>query len=325
MTTNASTATAIRRYAAWLTVLALAAAVWLPAWPAAADQAVGQLAFQTDQQGTCCRIATINTDGSGERVLMGMYGFDAAWSPDGATLAFAGIGKGGRFDVLRVRLGPQGQTYQLQNLTNAKSRDTSPAWFPDGNRLAFISDRTGAFNLYTMTASGTEQTNVLPESSNDCGCFSPWDVFAQPAVSPDGTKLAFTSDRATPGGALNIFLLDLTTGVVTALTSDTDPAAVNAEPDFSPDGGRIAWAHGTITQTGIWVMNADGSAKTPLTSGGANDTQPDYAPDGSQLAFTRGTPPGRQIWLMSATGNHQRQVTHDGADDERPDWRPAAP
>jgi hypothetical protein len=104
MTTNASTGTAMRRYAAWLTVLAPATTRQLPAWPAAADQAVGQLAFQTDQQGTCCRIATINTDGSGERVLMGMYGFDAAWSPDGATLALAGIGKGGRFDVLSVRL-----------------------------------------------------------------------------------------------------------------------------------------------------------------------------------------------------------------------------
>ena len=71
-----------------------------------------------------------------------------------------------------------------QPLTTNKKDDLSPAWSPNGQRIAFSSDRTGAGDIYVMNANGSSQTRLT-----DVGA-----IEVEPDWSPDGTKLAFSTN-----------------------------------------------------------------------------------------------------------------------------------
>jgi hypothetical protein len=98
--------------------------------------------------------------------------------------------------------------------------------------------------------------------------------------------------------------------------SGLESLADGTAPDWSADGEKIAFARGAD----IWVMNADGTEDTPLTSGPAIDNAPAWSADGEQLLFDRkegGS--GLTIWTMNADGTDQRPLAGGAA----PDWSPA--
>ena len=100
------------------------------------------------------------------------------------------------------------------------------------------------------------------------------------------------------------------------------------EPQYSPDGSRIVF----VRQTGgtgrfeIWIMNADGSGQTPLTtvSGNIQDGRPSFSPDGQRIAWSRftGPPPNQDIYIMNADGSNQTQVTSGPGQDYAPEFSP---
>jgi TolB protein len=102
----------------------------------------------------------------------------------------------------------------------------------------------------------------------------------------------------------------------------------DTQPAFSPDGQRIAF----VRSGQIWVMNADGTAKTRLTApSGYTDDEPSWSPDGQKIAFQRccypipGWPPEiSQIFTVDAAGQNARNVsgTLGSTSDFHPDWSP---
>jgi len=130
-----------------------------------------------------------------------------------------------------------------------------------------------------------------------------------PAVSRDGTRLAYVSYR---NDAPEIFIAQLGLGRSLQLTHGAQSFA----PAWSPDGQRIAWASNASGNMEIWVAGADGADPHPITSSIAADTAPTWSPNGRELAFTSdrgGTP---QIWLMDSEGLNLRRLTgiySDGA------------
>ena len=70
-------------------------------------------------------------------------------------------------------------------LTRNEAWDSSPAWSPDGRRIAFQSDRDGAGEIYAMDGDGSNQTRLTRDLASDM----------EPALSPDGRRMAFESDR----------------------------------------------------------------------------------------------------------------------------------
>lgn len=103
-------------------------------------------------------------------------------------------------------------------LTNSPGGDTSPAWSPDGSRIAFDSDRTGNFDIYVMNAEGTGTTRIAGTSAND----------ADPVWSPDGTRIAFHSNRV--GGGFQILVTSADGAAETQLTG---PPGVNLGADWT--------------------------------------------------------------------------------------------
>jgi len=191
----------------------------------------------------------------------------------------------------------------------AEGQNIGPAWSPDGNRIAFVSDREGSLDIFLMNADGSDQTNLTKHPSDDGGG-------GPPAWSPDGARIAFDSDRSGNG---EIYVMSADGSASSNLTSHP---ADDAGPSWSPDGRRIAFASDRDGDLDIYLMNADGSEVVNVTEDPADDGRPSWSPDGSHMAFVSDRDGNREMYVMSADGSDVRRLTDDAGVDETPVWSP---
>jgi large repetitive protein len=118
------------------------------------------------------------------------------------------------------------------------------------------------------------------------------------------------------------------------VTGDPSAPAFALEPDYSPDGTKIAFRSGRTAAAEIYTVNADGTGLTQLTSNSVKDYAPAWSPDGSMIAFAsnRNDPDPAtcvglwgcniDIFVMPATGGSPVQVTFDNGSDAFPQFSP---
>jgi Tol biopolymer transport system component len=183
------------------------------------------------------------------------------------------------------------------------------AAFPGANgKIAFQSDRDGNREIYSMNRDGTSPTNLTNHSDADF----------DPAFSPDGLKIAFTSSRA--GGGFEIFTMNVDGTGVTQLTNATDQ---DRNPAWSPDGQRLVFQSARDGNFEIYSMNADGTAQTRLTSNPARDENPAWSPDGTKIAFESDrTDPSYDIYTMTPSGSSVTPIAPQSGEDRQPNWSP---
>jgi TolB protein len=232
--------------------------------------------------------------------------------------------------------------------TQVNWKDGSPAWSPDGTRLAFYSERGGNAEIYVMHADGTGVTQLTRTSADE----------GYPSWSPDGRTIAFDSDRdgnfdifamnadgtnvrpltrhpardvsATwaPDGASIVFMSDRDAGGFDAYRSAPDPSASATRltrtgttwfPVFAPDGQMLAFHVGRDVHT----MPSAGGELRRLTTDPANGMYPSWSPDGRRLAFMSWRNGKTELFTMNADGSDQQPlVSMDRGDAVDPRWSP---
>lgn len=151
----------------------------------------------------------------------------------------------------------------------AGSRENSRgAWSPDGDRIAFGSDRGGEMNLWVRSLRDGKTRRVTTGAGNDY----------QPNWSPDARSLVFFSGRA---GAIDIWRQDID-GDLTRLTRGE---GININPFFSPDGNRIAFMSDRDGRLEVFVMSADGRDVRQITTCGVGGHFLRWTADGARVIF----------------------------------------
>ena len=199
------------------------------------------------------------------------------------------------------------------DLTEKKTVNDKRGLIAHGNaaftlvRIAFASDRDGNWEIYVMNADGTAQTRLTNDAADD----------QNPAWSPDGSKIAFQSDRY--GSGYRIYVMNADGTAQTRLTG----VGYDENPAWSPDGSKIAFHTRGGGSAEIHVMNADGTGQTRLTNNWPiQDFAPSWSPGGSKIAFVSDRDGDDEIYVMNADGTGQTNLTNDPAIDHSPAWSP---
>ncbi len=220
-------------------------------------------------------------------------------------------------DLYTVNVNGTGQ----QNLTRDPGLDdTMPAWSPDGSQIAFASNQTGDYDIFVWGVSGAQdQADVAgstEEVSERVNLTNNPAKDMHPAWSPDGSQLAFESDRS---GQWQVWVMGSDGSNLRQLT--TGPAD-SGNPAWSPDGSQIAFASNRTGNFDLYLVNVSGGEPDNLTRTPANEFYPAWSPQGDQLAFRSDQDDNRQIYVIDAKGGSMRRLLYTTADDDQPVWSP---
>jgi len=151
-------------------------------------------------------------------------------------------------------------------LSRGESTDRQPVYSPDGEWVAFSSNRGGGMNLWLVSTATGNLRRVTDANVN-------WD----PAWSRDGKRLLWSSNR---GGNFEIWTADVDGGGPRQLTQDGG----NAEnPTATPDGQWVVYSSGNPQKAGLWKIHPDGSGAVQVVKGRVS--LPDVSPDGRRVLY----------------------------------------
>jgi Tol biopolymer transport system component len=270
----------------------------------------------------------VNADGSGEKRLARCgqatgcnwgYSSGISWSPDGSKLVFSDRSS---LYVVKANGGePRRLTHCTVTVTHSASgaiegwdkkscQDLSPAWSPDGSRIAFARMGNTGEILHVVNANGSG-LKALTRSLRSA---------SDPVWSPDGGSIVFNVGEG-------IYTVHADGSHVMPLVPFSGPPGGGpGQPSWSPDGTRILYdsTPGYSTHSGghyrfeVWVMNANGTGRRRLYHSACCTSFsgfPTWSPDGKYIAFDLDVNPHPQVrpsgmYLMDADGRHLHRLTH---------------
>ena len=239
--------------------------------------------------------------GNPDRVTTGLEVRDFRFSRDGSRLVYSKgrwVSNFWRVPILQNRPATWADAEQI-TFDQAYIEQLNVS--PDGQRVAYSSDRTGNQDLYVMPIGGAA-LQLTADPAPD------W----APDWTPDGRGLVFYSYRT---GNRELWVMPATGGAAMQLTRNP---SVDFVSHWSPDGREIAFTSNRTGNLDIWVISADGKESRQITRHLALDSNPTWSPDGRWLAFhsNRGGP--FQLWRVSSQSGEEQLLTRGAG--QSPSW-----
>jgi TolB protein len=189
----------------------------------------------------------------------------------------------------------------------------SPAWSPDGTRIAYMQFAADGSKPIVLQVLGTGTRTVLPTTSGSQNI--------TPVFTPDGSGLMFARMNDQGVSLYGANVRDLC--CVERLTGGR--FAENFSPAYSPDGRRVVFVSTRAGGQQIYAMAADGTDQDLLVPFDYGDTgnsnAPDWSPDGATIAFHREVGGAPQIYTFDLAGRRPKQWTSSGRNED-PSWAP---
>jgi len=195
--------------------------------------------------------------------------------------------------------------YGAQAVVTRDEPIISPAWSPDGSRIAYVSFEQKKPVVYVQTlATGERRAVANFRGSNSA-----------PAWSPDGRRLAVVLTR---DGNSQIYAIPAEGGTPQRLSNSN---SIDTEPNYSPDGQSILFTSDRGGSPQIYRMPASGGAAERITFDGTYNVSPRHSPDGKSFVYIQRSG-GRFNLMLREFGSRQTMPLTDGAIDESPSFAP---
>ena len=196
------------------------------------------------------------------------------------------------FNIWRVDLRSPGQNPGIPaRLIASTWQDRDPAYSPDGKRIAFMSNRSGACEIWVCASDGSNPVQLT--------AFGGPRLYG-PKWSPDGQNIAFNATRA---GAHDVYVVSASGGPPRCVTNH--PAA-DKWPSWSRDGQTLYFCSTRTGSGEIWKMPAKGGEAVQITRHGGD--APQESPDGRFVYYEKGWPAQPGVWRVPVGGGEEVKV-----------------
>ncbi len=225
---------------------------------------------------------------SGETIKNGKF------SPDGKWVVYTAE-KDGYFNIKVTKVG----TNTSRSLTDEKSKNQNPIWSPDGEQIAFVSDRGNQIALWVMDSIGDTPKHIINfEGYGEKGKES----LPMPKLWSKKEKAIYYQ------WGCNLFKVDCNSKTTSPLTAFDQSKFVPYDFSVSPDEMNIAYVDNQGGQLDVWQQPLHGGTPVPVTHDPAIERSPVWYPDGKHLVYKSFTKDSNQIYLHDVESNQITQI-----------------
>ena len=230
------------------------------------------------------------------------------------------LGTADRLPLVTGQLEPERTSPKLSQVTFDEAIEEYPAWLPNGEEILFSRERAGLRKIFRKNLATGEESQLTTGDRDEI----------QATCSPDGKTVLFVRARQPhvklePGDVFGIFVdgdiwaLDLATGKETKLIKN------GFNPDYCPDGKRIAFDASWVGPRRIWAVDSQGHNPQQLTSDSSEAVthiRPRWSADGARIVFQNIERTKFDVRVVDLRTGHITWVTNDAVQDINPAWSP---
>ena len=212
------------------------------------------------------------------------------FSPDGTRIAYHVTRVGTQADVYVMSADGKNQT----QLTTNPETDQRPSWFPDGEQIAYLSERQGRDEMWAMNLKSGRERKLFGLSQD----------ITFPQLSPDAKQVAFNSKKS---GTTNLWVVSVGGGEPKQLTFDKEAMGF---PCWSPDSKYIAFEMKRGDDNFLAIIPSSGGEVVQLNTGRGQSWAFSFSRDGDKIGFAGFRDGYWNVFWYSRSTKEERQVTH---------------